>query len=133
MNFSYYGIINAKKYPQQEFLIELTPSKKMRRSLTWKEFNEQTNKVANYLKNKLGVQKGDYVLHLQMNSMEWIVTFHAILRVGAVAVPLNFRFAPNDIKYAADACNPKVFIFGEGLSLVYIHTTISIPWKIGSW
>ncbi|NLL20843.1 MAG: acyl--CoA ligase [Firmicutes bacterium] len=114
MNFSYYGIINAKKYPQQEFLIELTPSKKMRRSLTWKEFNEQTNKVANYLKNKLGVQKGDYVLHLQMNSMEWIVTFHAILRVGAVAVPLNFRFAPNDIKYAADACNPKVFIFGEG-------------------
>ena len=94
MNFSYYGIINAKKYPQQEFLIELTPSKKMRRSLTWKEFNEQTNKVANYLKNKLGVQKGDYVLHLQMNSMEWIVTFHAILRVGAVVVPLNFRFVP---------------------------------------
>ena len=33
------------------------PIKKMRRSLTWKEFNEQTNKVANYLKNKLGVQK----------------------------------------------------------------------------
>lgn len=27
----------------------------------------------------------------------------------------------------------KTFIFGEGLSLVYIHTTISIPWKIGSW
>ncbi len=114
MNFSYYGIINAKKYPRQEFLIELIPSKKLRRSLTWEAFNEQTNKVANYLKDKCGVQKGDYILHLQMNSMEWIVTYHAILRVGAVAVPLNFRFASMDIKYAADACNPKVFILGEG-------------------
>ena len=114
MNFSYYGIINAKKYPQQEFLVELTPSKGQRRFLTWKDFNEQTNKVANYLQKELGVQKGDYILHLQMNSLEWIVTFHAILRVGAVAVPLNFRFASMDIKYAAEACNPKVFILGDG-------------------
>jgi acyl-CoA synthetase (AMP-forming)/AMP-acid ligase II len=114
VNFSYYGIINAKKYPQQEFLVELTPSKGQRRFLTWKDFNEQTNKVANYLQKELGVQKGDYILHLQMNSLEWIVTFHAILRVGAVAVPLNFRFASMDIKYAAEACNPKVFILGDG-------------------
>ena len=82
--------------------------------MTWKDFNEQTNKVANYLQKELGVQKGDYILHLQMNSLEWIVTFHAILRVGAVAVPLNFRFASMDIKYAAEACNPKVFILGDG-------------------
>ncbi|MGI6318784.1 MAG: acyl--CoA ligase [Firmicutes bacterium] len=114
MNFGRYGIINARKYPQKEFLVELKPSEKIRRALTWKEFNEETNKVANYLRDTLGVQKGDFILHLQMNSLEWVITFHAILRVGAVAVPLNFRFAVNDIKHAAEACNPKAFIFGEG-------------------
>ncbi len=114
MNFASYGIINAKKYPEKEFLIELRPSKGMRRALTWREFNEQTNLVANYLQTKLGVQKGDFVLHLQMNSLEWVVTFHAILRVGAVAVPLSFRFASADIKHAYDACHPKVFIMGDG-------------------
>jgi len=114
MNFASYGIINAKKYPDKEFLIECTPSAKKRRALTWREFNAETNRVANYLQEQLGVKKGDFVMHLQMNSLEWIVTYHAILRVGAVAVPLNFRFASSDIKYAADASSPKVFILGEG-------------------
>jgi acyl-CoA synthetase (AMP-forming)/AMP-acid ligase II len=114
MNFASYGIINAKKYPQKEFLIEVRPSKNMRRVLTWEEFNEQTNRVANYLQEKLGVKKGDFVVHLQMNSLEWVVTYHAILRVGAAALPLNFRFASADIKYACDAVHPKAFIMGDG-------------------
>ncbi|HAP32738.1 MAG TPA: AMP-binding protein, partial [Firmicutes bacterium] len=114
MNFASYGIVNAQKYPDKEFLAELTPSRNLRRCLTWKEFNSETNKIANYLQQKLGVQKGDFVLHLQMNSLEWVTTFHAILRIGAVAVPLNFRFASADIKYAADACSPKVMILGDG-------------------
>jgi len=114
MNFASYGIVNAQKYPDKEFLAELTPSRNLRRSLTWKEFNSETNKIANYLQQKLGVQKGDFVLHLQMNSIEWVTTFHAILRIGAVVVPLNFRFASADIKYAAEACNPKIMILGDG-------------------
>ncbi len=116
MNFASYGIINAQKYPDKEFLAELTPSKNLRRSMTWQEFNAATNKVANYLQQEMGVKKGDFVLHLQMNSLEWLTTFYAILRVGAVAVPLNFRFASQDIKYAADACSPKAFIFSEGFT-----------------
>ena len=114
MNFASYGIINAHKYPEKDFLIECSPSKNLRRVLTWKEFNDQTNRVANYLKNQLGIKKDDFVLHLQMNSLEWMVTYHAILRAGAVAVPLNFRFASSDIKYAAEASKPKAFILGEG-------------------
>lgn len=114
VNFSSYGMINAKKYPEKEFLVELTPSQNLRRPLTWKEFNAETNKVANYLQSKMGIKRGDFVLHLQMNSLEWVITFHAILRVGAVAVPLNFRFAAQDIKFAADACNPKAMILSDG-------------------
>lgn len=114
MNFAYYGIINAKKYPNKEYMIERTPSKNLRRALTWKEFNDETNKVANYLQKELGVKKGDFVMHLQMNSLEWVITFHAILRTGAVAIPLNFRFASADIKYVYDSFTPKVLIVGDG-------------------
>ena len=114
MNFARYGTINAGKYPNQEFLIELKAAEKARRSLTWQEFNNETNKVANYLQKKIGIKKGDFILHLQMNSLEWIVTFHAILKAGAVAVPLSFRFASADIKYAAAACSPKAMILEQG-------------------
>jgi len=114
MNFASYGMINARKYPHKEFLIEYTPSKNIRRVLTWKDFNEQTNKVANYLQKQLGIKRKDFVMHLQMNSLEWMITYHAILRTGAVVVPLNFRFASTDIRYAAYASEPKVFILGEG-------------------
>lgn len=114
MNFAQFGIINARKYPHKEFLVELKPSEGIRRVLTWKEFNEKTNKVANYLRDNLGLKKGDFILHMQMNSLEWVITFHAILRIGATAVPLNFRFASADIKHAAAACDPRAFILGEG-------------------
>ena len=89
MNFAKYGIVNAKKYPEKEYLVEVRPPKQ-RRSLTWREYNEETNRVANFLKNEAGVQKGDFVAHLQLNSLEWVITYHAILRVGAAAVPLIF-------------------------------------------
>ena len=114
MNFASYGIINAHKYPDKNFLIECSPSQNQRRVLSWKEFNDQANLVANYLKDKLEIKKGDFVLHLQMNSLEWMITYHAILRTGAVAVPLNFRFASSDINYAAEASKPKAFILSDG-------------------
>jgi len=114
MNFARYGIINAKKYPNREFLIEHIFPCNERRSRTWKEFSEEANKVANYLQKECNVKKGDFVLHLQYNSLEWYITFHGILRTGATPVPLNFRFAGQDIKFAADACNPTAFILEEG-------------------
>ena len=114
MNFANFGRINAIKYPDEEFFIELTPSKNLRRSLTWKEFNEQTNRVANFLRDKFDIRPGDCVMHLQMNSVEWYVTYFGILKTGAAVIPLNFRFASQDIEFAANATGPKAFIFSDG-------------------
>jgi len=52
-------------------------------------------------------------MHLQNNSLEWLVTYYAIIRLGAVVVPLNFRFETSDILYAAEVCNPNLFILGS--------------------
>jgi acyl-CoA synthetase (AMP-forming)/AMP-acid ligase II len=113
-NFARFCRLNASKYPEREFLIESWPSKGLRRVLKWRDLEEQTNKLANYLIKELGVKKGDTVLHLMMNSLEWYVAYMAVLKTGASVAPLNFRFAPSDIKYAADATQCKCFILGDG-------------------
>jgi fatty-acyl-CoA synthase len=112
MNYARYATIHARHLPHKICLVERTPSTKHRRTLTWRQFNEAINRVANYLSIELGVQAGDYVLHLQHNSLEWLITYYGIIKLGAVVVPLNFRFVGADIQYAAAVSHPKVFILG---------------------
>jgi acyl-CoA synthetase (AMP-forming)/AMP-acid ligase II len=113
MNFARFSALNASKFPKREFIIESYPSKGVRRSLTWEQFDDQANKLANYLIKDCGVKKGDVVVHLMMNSMEWYASYIAVLKTGATVTPLNFRFASADIKYAADVTKCKAFILGE--------------------
>jgi acyl-CoA synthetase (AMP-forming)/AMP-acid ligase II len=112
MNYAKYATIHARHLPQKTCLIERTPSKALRRTLTWRQFNDAINRVANYLSKELGIRDGDYVMHLQNNSLEWLISYYAIIKIGAVVVPLNFRFVGPDILYAANVCNPKLFILG---------------------
>ncbi|HKK91452.1 MAG TPA: AMP-binding protein [Desulfobacteraceae bacterium] len=119
MNYSRYAAIHGRHIPDKTCLIERTPAEQARRALTWKQFNDEINRTANYLTKELDVKKGDFVMHLQNNSLEWLVSYYAIIRVGAVVVPLNFRFNGSDIKYAAGICSPEIFILGsEFLSAV---------------
>ena len=114
MNFARFCRLNASKYPNREFLIESYPSRGMRRVLTWGDLDVHTNKVANFLMRECGVGKGDIVVHLVMNSLEWYVNYMAVLKTGATVTPLNFRFASADIQYAADVTKCKVIILGDG-------------------
>jgi acyl-CoA synthetase (AMP-forming)/AMP-acid ligase II len=52
-------------------------------------------------------------MHLQNNSLEWLITYYGTIKIGAVVVPLNFRFVGADILYAAKICSPKAFIIGS--------------------
>ncbi len=114
MNFAMFSGLNASKFPDREFLIESYPSRNYRRSVNWRQYNDQANKIANYLLKSCGVKQGDIVLHLMMNSIEWHASFIGVLKTGATVTPLNYRFAADDIKYAADVTKCKVFIFDEG-------------------
>ena len=113
MNFAEYATIHARHQPNKVCLIERTPSSRERRELTWKKFNDQINMTANVLSKEMGVGQGDYVMHLMNNSLEWLITYFATIKLGAVIVPLNFRFVESDILYAAKVCKPKVFILGS--------------------
>ena len=109
MNYANYAAVHARHLADKICLIERTPSVNQRRTLTWRQFNDEINKVANYLSKDLGIKDGDFVMHLQNNSLEWLITYYGIIKIGAVVVPLNFRFVGSDILYAAKISNPKAF------------------------
>jgi acyl-CoA synthetase (AMP-forming)/AMP-acid ligase II len=113
LNYSKYAAIHARHLSDKICLIERTPSQGERRTLTWKQFNDAINRTANYLSKECHVKNGDYVMHLQNNSLEWLITYYGIIRLGAIVVPLNFRFEGPDILFAAKVCNPGVFILGS--------------------
>jgi len=103
---------NARMFGEEIALIEREPAKASRRVITWKAFDEMANGTANALMAK-GIKKGDKVIHLLMNGLEWLPIYFGILRTGAWAVPLNFRFLAQDIRYCADIAEAKAMIFGE--------------------
>jgi acyl-CoA synthetase (AMP-forming)/AMP-acid ligase II len=103
---------NARVYGKEIALIERDPAKNSRREITWEEFDTEANRVANALIAR-GIQKGDKVIHLMMNCLEWLPFYFGILRTGAWAVPLNFRFSSDDIKLCNTIAEAKAFVFGE--------------------
>lgn len=92
-------------------LIEPIPSAEFRREITWKEFDKQANRAANLLLKK-GIKKGDQVAILLMNCLEWLPIYFGILKTGAIAVPLNFRYTAEEIKYCLELAEVDALIFG---------------------
>ncbi len=92
-------------------LIEPNPVSHYRREISWSVFNEKANRFANLLLSR-GIKKGDKVAILLMNCLEWLPIYFGILKTGALAVPLNFRYAPDEIKYCLDLAEVDVLVFG---------------------
>lgn len=103
---------NARMYPDDIALVERIPAENKRREIAWKQFDEGANRFANRLMEK-GIRKGDKVVQLMMNSIDWLIAYFGIIRTGAWVVPLNFRFTGADIKYCIDVAEPKLVLFGE--------------------
>lgn len=103
---------NARMYPNDIALVERIPAEKTRREMTWKQFDEGADRFANALMGK-GIRKGDKVVHLMMNSIDWLIAYFGILRTGAWVVPLNFRFTSADIQYCIEVAEPSLVLFGE--------------------
>ena len=122
---------NCKLYGDEVALVELNPEEKENRKITWKEysliqatsnepyrreitwsvFDEKANRMANMLIGR-GVQRGDKVAILMMNCLEWLPIYFGILKVGAIVVPLNFRYAADEILYCVELADVDVLLFG---------------------
>ena len=122
---------NAKEYANDVALVELNPAIQERRRVTWREyelmepnpkspyrreitwsvFNEKANRFANVLLSR-GIKKDDKVGILLMNCLEWLPIYFGILKTGALAVPLNFRYDADEIQYCVDLADVNILVFG---------------------
>lgn len=92
-------------------LIETTEPQAYRREITWSVFDEKANRFANLLMSR-GIKKGDKVAILLMNCVEWLPLYFGILKCGALAVPLNFRYTAEEIRYCLNLADTTALVFG---------------------
>ena len=92
-------------------LIESAPTQAYRREITWSVFEEKANRCANLLLSR-GIKKGDKVAILLMNGLEWLPVYFGILKTGALAVPLNYRYTAEEIRYCLDLADVDALFFG---------------------
>ena len=122
---------NALLYPNDTALVEINPQFKsesritwreyslmqpepgepFRREMTWGEFDKKANRFANLLLTR-GCKKGDKIAILLMNSLEWLPIYFGILKAGAVAVPLNYRYTADEIRYCLEKADCTMLVFG---------------------
>ncbi len=123
---------NARLYGSESALVEINPSEERdkaqtwwdfnliesargdtpyRREISWKDFDRRANRFANLLLSR-GLKKGTKVAILLMNCIEWLPIYFGILKAGCLAVPMNFRYAADEIKYCLELADVQVLIFG---------------------
>ncbi len=105
------------KYGDQNFLWFLETW------VTYKQFHDYVKKLATSL-HALGVRKGDVVaLHLP-NSIQYIVSYFAITRIGAIASGINPTYQPMEILHQLHIIKPKMLIVLDALYEPYLKPII---------
>jgi fatty-acyl-CoA synthase len=79
------------------------------RTITWSELDWRVNALANAL-HRRGVGFGDRVMILMLNRNEFVETFLAANRLGAIAVPVNFRLTPTELAFLVEDCEAAVVV-----------------------
>jgi long-chain acyl-CoA synthetase len=97
----------AKAYPDKKALILEDAA------LTYGELNKNVNKLANGLR-KLGIDRGDPVMLQLANGPEIIIAHYALIKIGAIAVPLNVMYLAHEISYIGKDTGAKAMIVHTG-------------------
>jgi fatty-acyl-CoA synthase len=84
------------------------------RSITWRELDTGTDALAAGFA-AAGVERGDRVALLMLNRPEWIETAIAVMKLGAVVVPLNVRFTPPEVAYVVADAGCRLVVTEEAL------------------
>jgi len=81
--------------------------------LTHKEFKEKCDKLAAGLV-KAGVEKGDRLGVLALNSDEFMILYGAAAKIGAIILPVNWRFQQDEVEYVLNDCTSRFVFAGPG-------------------
>ena len=96
----------AEICPDREAIVEFERD----RRFTFAELNARANRVANGLLGA-GIRPGDRVAALLKNGVEFVETYFAVAKIGAVFVPLNWRLVAAELAYILGDCSTKALVY----------------------
>ncbi len=85
--------------------------------ITYHQWNRAANRTANFLRQRLGVGKGDRVAMLSMNCVEYLDVWFACGKLGAIVQTLNWRLKPVELSPLIDEVAPSVLIHGPDFAV----------------
>ena len=81
--------------------------------LTYKEWNQRVNRLANWLKKEVGIEKGDRVAILAHDGVEHLDSFFACGKLGSIHTALNWRLHWRELVQLIKDTTPKVLIYSD--------------------
>lgn len=109
MNVGQILTLTTNKFPERTAI--LFENKRF----TYQELNGRVNRFAQSLL-RLGLTKGDKVAVLLFNSNHFVETYLGTAKVGGVFTPINFRLAPDEVRYILNHSDARFFVLGEEFS-----------------
>ena len=99
--------------------------------LTYRQMNERANRLANWLRDVAGVQKGDRVAILARDGVEHLDLFYACGKLGAIHMPFNWRLHWRELAGLIQLTRPKALIFSDDFKEAVAR--IKAELSIGNW
>ncbi|MEQ6356186.1 long-chain-fatty-acid--CoA ligase [Lysinibacillus sp. M3] len=122
MNSSNLLARNARKYPMSEAVVC------QGRRVTYRDLDEQVTRFSHALVEQ-GVRQGDKVIIFMPNVVEFVVSYFAIQRIGAIVVPVNAKFTLQEVEYVARHADAKAILVHEAIFAAVENITV-VPLKI---
>ena len=97
---------SAARTPEKAAVVDLNTGEET----SYAELREQALTIATALRER-GIEKGDRVAICMANRPEHVATFLTTQIVGIIAVPFNFRLAPEGVRYHLSDADPELLLF----------------------
>ena len=100
--------VSADRYPEKTSIVYYGTE------ISYSRLRSEVDALAGYLQKELVVEKGDRVILYLQNSPQFIVAFYAVLRLGAVVVPVNPMLVTNELRHYIEDSGAKIAVVGPG-------------------
>lgn len=95
---------SSRRFPSKTALISCE------KKISYREMDQMSDKFATALAD-LGIKKGDRVCVMTPVSAQSVIAFHAILKIGAIAVPVNLMFKTDELAHVLNDSGALAIVF----------------------
>jgi long-chain acyl-CoA synthetase len=97
---------NVRSFPNEEAYVFYPGGQR----LTWSQAGARANRVASRLRRDFGVKKRDRVCLLTLGCPEYVITYLALQKLGAIAVPVNLGLTGEGLAAQINRVEAKVLL-----------------------